>query len=79
MHYRLPLLAIFTSLLTFLPARAEDVVLSIEKTMTPPEWALLERSLIEMETEACLEFFDKYLNRSFMILFPLLVLTITLL
>ena len=62
MHYRLPLLAIVTSLLAFVPARAEDVVLSIEKTMTPPEWALLERSLIDMETEACLEFFDKYFD-----------------
>ena len=62
MHYRLPLLAIVTSLLAFVPARAVDVVLSIEKAMTPPEWALLERSLIDMETEACLEFFDKYFD-----------------
>ncbi|MFP6752178.1 MAG: hypothetical protein VB855_10905 [Pirellulaceae bacterium] len=36
--------------------------ISIETPMSPPGWALLERQLIETNTEACREFFEKYFD-----------------
>lgn len=44
------------------PARADDTtpLLTIDTPMSPPAWALLERQLLDANTKACEEFFEKY-------------------
>lgn len=45
-------------------AQAEPVVtLNIETPMTPPEWALLERELLNANTDACQQFFSRYFDQ----------------
>ena len=39
-----------------------EVTISIKSPMTPPAWALLERELLNANTDACREFFDKYFD-----------------
>jgi hypothetical protein len=43
-------------------AIAAQPVFSIETPMAPPEWALLQRELLEANTAACQEFFAKYFD-----------------
>jgi hypothetical protein len=40
-------------------ARAAEGPLEISMPMTPPEWALLERAVIDQQTAACKAFFDR--------------------
>ena len=42
--------------------RCGDVRLAIESPMTPPDWALLERELLQANARACREFFAKYFD-----------------
>jgi hypothetical protein len=44
------------------PATAQVPVLKIETPMSPPTWALLERSLLKANTTACKEFYSKYFD-----------------
>jgi len=44
------------------PATAQVPVLKIETPMSPPTWALLERSLLQANTTACKEFYNKYFD-----------------
>ena len=44
------------------PVSAQLPVIRIDKTMSPPHWALLERALIDANEEACAEFFEKYFD-----------------
>jgi hypothetical protein len=39
---------------------AAQVVVDVATPMAPPEWALLERALLEQQTAACELFFDRY-------------------
>ncbi|WP_370479179.1 hypothetical protein [Tamlana flava] len=39
-----------------------DTTILIKTPMTPPTWALLERELLDSNTEACRKFFDKYFD-----------------
>jgi hypothetical protein len=41
---------------------ADDSPLVIDTPMSPPEWALLERQLLEANTVACEEFFARYFD-----------------
>ena len=41
-------------------AVAPDIKITIGSPMAPPSWALLERALLQENTTACREFFDKY-------------------
>ena len=43
-------------------ANSQGPTISIETPMSPPGWALLERQLIETNTAACREFFEKYFD-----------------
>ncbi len=42
--------------------RGAEVVVSIDTPVSPPVWALLERELLDANTEACREFFAKYFD-----------------
>lgn len=42
--------------------RAEDKVLTVATSMSPPTWALLEREVLTASSEACREFFQKYFD-----------------
>ena len=48
-------------LVTTVSAAAETVV-TIDSTMPPPTWALLERALIAENVRACREFYDRYFD-----------------
>ena len=37
-------------------------LLTVETAVAPPDWALLERRLIDAQSEACVEFFHKYFD-----------------
>ena len=43
-------------------ALAGEPTVSIKTPMSPPYWALLERELLNQNTKACREFFDKYFD-----------------
>ena len=43
-------------------ARSETPVIHVGKAMAPPEWALLERALIDANEQACREFFGRYFD-----------------
>lgn len=53
-------LLVVTSLSPLLAA--QDTSLTIDTPMPPPTWALLERELLEANTQACREFFDRYFD-----------------
>src|SRR5437870_325241 len=42
---------------------AREVNVVIDSPMTPPAWALLERELLRANTQACLEFFNRYFDQ----------------
>ena len=42
--------------------RAHDAIIRIDSAMPPPTWALLERELLRVHTEACREFFARYFD-----------------
>jgi hypothetical protein len=44
------------------PVYGKDVIVEINTPMAPPEWALLERQLLEANAVACEEFFEKYFD-----------------
>jgi len=44
------------------PVSAEAPILQISKPMAPPEWALLQRQLLAANTEACIEFYNRYFD-----------------
>ena len=37
-------------------------LLTVETAVAPPDWALLERRLIDAQSEACIEFYHKYFD-----------------
>ncbi len=43
-------------------APAGDRVIVIDQPMAPPDWALLERALLQAQTDACREFFARYFD-----------------
>lgn len=45
-----------------LPAVARDTVLTIDMPMSPPAWALLQRTLLQANGQACREFYDRYFD-----------------
>jgi hypothetical protein len=45
-----------------LRALAEEPVIEIASPMAPPEWALLQRRLLAANTEACIEFYNRYFD-----------------
>ncbi|MFN4260967.1 MAG: hypothetical protein ACK4RK_16865 [Gemmataceae bacterium] len=49
-------------LLAALPARAAEPALVLDKPMSPPTWALLERELLRANAAACREFFERYFD-----------------
>lgn len=53
-----------TMILLLFQARvfAQGPVLKIDTPMSPPAWALLERSLLQANTAACKEFYNKYFD-----------------
>src|SRR5579864_4148571 len=56
---------VFAVLLVFgqsVAALAQGPVLRIDTPMSPPAWALLERSLLQANSAACKEFFNKYFD-----------------
>ncbi|MDP7204871.1 MAG: hypothetical protein QGH11_04840, partial [Pirellulaceae bacterium] len=58
-------IALFLGLLSVLlpgEMNGQGPTISIHTPMSPPGWALLERQLIETNTQACREFFDKYFD-----------------
>jgi hypothetical protein len=57
MHYSLSLAALLT--LASIPAAAE-VTVSVEKPLSPPTWALLERALLKDNTLALRGFVGRY-------------------
>jgi hypothetical protein len=44
------------------PVYGKYVIVEINTPMAPPEWALLERQLLEANAVACEEFFEKYFD-----------------
>ena len=44
------------------PARGETPMIRVGTRMAPPEWALLERALIDANEQACREFFGRYFD-----------------
>jgi hypothetical protein len=53
---------VFVALGLAQPAIAQGPILRIDSPMSPPAWALLERSLLKTNTVACKEFFNKYFD-----------------
>lgn len=45
-----------------MPVLAAESVISIEKPLPPPAWALLERELLRSNTAACQEFYKRYFD-----------------
>lgn len=45
-----------------LPAVARDTDLTIDTPMSPPAWALLQRTLLQANGQACREFYDRYFD-----------------
>ena len=43
-------------------ARAQLSIIEVDSPMLPPEWALLERALLDANTAACREFYDRYFD-----------------
>ena len=37
-------------------------IINVDSPMPPPEWALLERQLIQAQSDACVAFFDHYFD-----------------
>lgn len=56
------LLLTFVSLLLPLQSSAQGPTLVLNEPASPPTWALLERQLIDTNTAACQEFFEKYFD-----------------
>jgi hypothetical protein len=53
------------------PINQPTVTLTVDKPMSPPYWALLERELLEAQTVACQEFFDHYFDeRGYLLCVP---------
>ncbi|MEZ4618938.1 MAG: hypothetical protein R2867_25965 [Caldilineaceae bacterium] len=47
------------------------VVIDVDKPMSPPYWALLERELLRAQAEACQEFYDQYFDeRGYLLCVP---------
>ena len=44
------------------PAEAAETSIHVDTPMPPPAWALLERELLEANTQACQEFFARYFD-----------------
>src|ERR1700746_3406650 len=44
------------------PAFPQGPVLRIDTPMSPPTWALLERSLLQANAAACKEFYERYFD-----------------
>jgi hypothetical protein len=42
---------------------AADAVVTIETPMSPPEWSLLQRALLQANNAACREFFNRYFDQ----------------
>ncbi len=61
-HSRRSFLLGTTALLAGAAAPARAAALSIETPMDPPEWALLQRELIAVHTDACTAFFQRYFD-----------------
>lgn len=59
-------IAIFATLfvLTLFVGRSVtgDVTVRVQERMAPPYWALLERHLLDIQTPACQEFYDRYFD-----------------
>jgi hypothetical protein len=55
------ILAVLFSL-AFAHAAAAGAVVEIATPMPPPQWAFLERALIDANTDACREFFERYFD-----------------
>jgi hypothetical protein len=45
-----------------IPASGQPPMIQVETEMSPPDWALLERALIDANEDACREFFEKYFD-----------------
>jgi hypothetical protein len=59
---RLGFLAL-AAILTWLPGPAlAEPSITIKTPLSPPAWALLQRQLLEANTAACQEFFDRYFD-----------------
>ncbi|MFP6677180.1 MAG: hypothetical protein VB878_18995 [Pirellulaceae bacterium] len=43
-------------------AAAQSTAIAVDSPMLPPNWALLERALLDANTTACREFFDRYFD-----------------
>ncbi len=56
------ILAILFSLPRPSAVTADDHAVWVRTPMAPPEWALLERLLLESHTEACRRFFERYFD-----------------
>jgi hypothetical protein len=60
---RLATTTLFLSgLATALPLVARDVSIRISTPLKPPRWAVLERQLLDVNVQACREFFSKYFD-----------------
>jgi hypothetical protein len=57
LHIAAACLAAFTA-----PAIAQEKVLKVTTPMSPPEWALLERQVLDAGSEACREFYRRYFD-----------------
>jgi len=55
--------AVATGFVAF-PAFATDEAFAITTPMAPPPWALLERELLKANTEAIVQFFDRYYDKN---------------
>jgi hypothetical protein len=45
-----------------LPLRAAEPILEIERPISPPTWALLEREVLKAAAAACRKFYDRYFD-----------------
>ena len=53
---------ILAACLAFPIEAAEPATVRLDRTVSPPEWALLERQLLAANTAACREFFARYFD-----------------
>ena len=59
------LAAIAVAIVSAAPLRleaAQPATVRLDRTVSPPEWALLERQLLVANTAACREFFGRYFD-----------------